>query len=68
MIDKGDSKNSKNIPHTCFLGEPLRFGLRPRSRRAIRSITFALRARWFRFYPSRYLTQNKPTDVVFAYF
>jgi hypothetical protein len=24
MIDKGDSKNSKNIPHTCFLGEPLR--------------------------------------------
>jgi hypothetical protein len=41
-----------------FLGEPLRGALR-RSRRAIRSITFALRRkrlalRWFRYYPSRF--------------
>jgi hypothetical protein len=44
-----------------FLGEPLRRGVPSAlacSRRAIRSITFALtasrfRARWFRYYPSR---------------
>jgi hypothetical protein len=69
MIDKGDSKNSKNISHTCFLGEPLRFGFASLASgyplhhlRALRSLW------WFRYYPSRYLTQNKPTDVVFAYF
>jgi molecular chaperone HscB len=41
----------------CF-GRAASRGLRPRSRRAIRSITFALRRkrlalRWFRYYPSR---------------
>jgi hypothetical protein len=56
------------------LGEPLRFATArapevrsavARSRRAIRSITFAartrgaMRLRWFRYYPSRKNTQKK---------
>jgi hypothetical protein len=58
--------NAVNVFRTHFiytwlflsLGEPLRGALR-RSRRAIRSITFALRRkrlalRWFRYYPSRF--------------
>jgi hypothetical protein len=40
----------------AMVGRAASRGLRPRSRRAIRSITFAVRSaplRWFRYYPSR---------------
>jgi hypothetical protein len=57
------------------LGEPLRSfhgvpsALVGCSRRAIRSITFALRfarARWFRYYPSRFGTlKNTKKNIIF---
>jgi hypothetical protein len=49
----------------CLFGEiwASRFGGFTASRRAIRSITFALRARWFRYYPSR---ARPLPSVVFA--